>query len=193
MPDGTICQGISITFIHNDHCEGQLDHLTRDEWKKSLDIHESEPALRDENGDLDNFKKIITVVDMWIYVPEWRGWIPRKIQYLTSADAEEATRTGVAQYRDIVMMDYVADAAATIYSKNRLEDLEKLPDVPNVARPLLQQNSNTIVTRAIATACAAMAMRTAQRPRGRLQQANNRKLQKDFGTKRAGAIAPFRG
>ena len=44
------------------------------------------------------------------------------------------------------MMDYVTDAAATMYFKDRQEDLEKLPDVPHVARPLLQQNSNTLVS-----------------------------------------------
>ena len=50
------------------------------------------------------------------------------------------------------MMDYVTDAAATMYFKDRQEDLEKLPDVPHVARPLLQQNSNTLVSRAVAMA-----------------------------------------
>ena len=61
------------------------------------------------------------------------------------------------------MMDFATDATSTINLKNRLEDLETLPDVPNVAaRPLLQQNSNTLVKAAIQAACAAVSVRGMQ-------------------------------
>ena len=89
VPDATICQGISVTFIHNANCEGQLEYLTRDEWKKSFDIREDDPALRDEDIDLDNFNAIRTLVDRWVYIPDWKGWIPQRIQYLTSADTQQ--------------------------------------------------------------------------------------------------------
>ena len=49
VPDGTLCQGISVTFIHNSNYEGILELLTRNDWLKSFDLRADGAELRHED------------------------------------------------------------------------------------------------------------------------------------------------
>ena len=45
MPDGTICNGISIMFIANTKSEGIWEMLHRDEWMSAMDLSNGDYAI----------------------------------------------------------------------------------------------------------------------------------------------------